>query len=221
MMNKHKGDFKGTYSPDMDLHGKKFGKWTVESFSHTGPQSERFWNCICDCGTRLKIDAGGLRYGSRNQCLKCTWKETAVRSRKHGQSGGSKAYRAWGSMKQRCSNPYDPAYWQRIFVCDRWMNSFENFYEDMGDPPSPQHSLHRVDNDGNYEPENCIWATSEVQQNNRSDTKWIEFRGERRGLTEWCRILDLDRSAVQSRFRHGWSAERALTEPVKKRVCAH
>lgn len=81
-------------------------------------------------------------------------------------------YKAWAAMIQRCSNPKDNRYYTHggrgIKVCDEWLNSFENFYEDMGDRPSDKHSLDRIDNDGNYEPTNCKWSTQSEQNFNKN-----------------------------------------------------
>ena len=100
-----------------------------------------------------------------------------------------------------------------ITVCERWRSSFENFLADMGRRPGPEYSLDRINNDGNYEPGNCRWATIGEQAMNRRDNHWIEFNGERRCLTEWARHLGINRATLQYRIAHMSTAE-ALTMPL-------
>lgn len=138
----------------------------------------------------------------------------------HGMSYTGE-HHAWLGMKQRCyneNNPKYPLYGGRgIRVCDRWLDSFEAFYEDMGDRPSDSHSLDRIDNDGNYEPDNCRWATPKQQARNRSTNHDITYRGETKTLKEWAKELGMNRITLFTRLeRLGWDVEKAFTEPVRE-----
>jgi hypothetical protein len=121
-------------------------------------------------------------------------------------------------MKYRCTNPRGrqyPDYGGRgIKVCERWLHSFEAFLEDMGRRPSPKHTLDRYpDNDGNYEPGNCRWATPKEQQRNRRCNRIIEFAGQRLPLSAWGERLGLPPETIAARLDRGCSVERALTAP--------
>lgn len=122
-------------------------------------------------------------------------------------------------MKDRCTNPnndfYDDYGGRGIRVCDRWLQSFEAFLEDVGERPSPKHQLDRFpDNDGNYEPGNVRWATGSDNCRNRRSSVFLEFGGRRLSLSDWADIIGMPRKALQQRVRTGWSAARALTEPL-------
>jgi len=136
---------------------------------------------------------------------------------KHGLSYTAE-YRAWQTMRLRCLNPENEAYpdygGRGITVCDRWLESPRHFFEDMGPKPSPMHELDRINNDGNYEPGNCRWATRKINDRNRRNNHWVEIAGERKTLAEWCELRRLPRSTVQKRLRAGWTPDRALSEPV-------
>lgn len=123
-------------------------------------------------------------------------------------------YRAWEAMHARCYSDTCisyPHYGARgIKVCERWQ-SFENFLDDMGPKPSRKHSLDRKDNDGDYTPENCRWATKVEQMNNRTNSRWLEHDGKRMTLAQWARELGITEAALESRLRKGWPLERALT----------
>lgn len=127
-------------------------------------------------------------------------------------------YGIWHGMKDRCSNPKSDR-WLRyggrgIRVCERWLNSFENFYADMGPRPSSDHQIDRIDNDGDYEPGNCRWVTRLVNSNNKESSRMIEFRGKTQSLSQWAREVGLTKGALETRLNTGWTVERALTEPT-------
>lgn len=171
----------------------------------------------------VKNNSGNWLHKADVECLHCGIKETrelgAVKKNKGGcrtcalkavKERPSEAkhplYPTWYGMVARCQNPKAQSYrnygGRGITVCDRWLESFENFYADMGDRPSNKHSLDRIDNDGPYSPENCRWATWEEQANNRRNNVWIEFQGERLSAAQWSRRLGvaIDLHAVAKKY---------------------
>lgn len=135
----------------------------------------------------------------------------------HGLSRSSE-YETWNRMKARCYNPKDPSYkyygGRGITVCERWRNSFLAFLEDMG-KRSGNLTLERKDNNGNYELDNCKWATWTEQQRNRTDNHFLEFNGRKMCITDWAKELRIKPQGLFNRLRRGWSVERALTTKVK------
>ena len=126
----------------------------------------------CDCGTEKEIMDSSVKRGNTKSCgclLRENGRKTAKLNTTHGMRY-TKEYECWKSMKQRCSNPNKDGYknygGRGIKVCDRWLNSFENFYADMG-PKPVGHSIDRINNDGNYEPKNCKWSSNSDQAYNR------------------------------------------------------
>ena len=136
--------------------------------------SSKKYRCKCDCGNETVVYLHHLKSGGTKSCG-CLKKEMiGLTNYKHGHAGNSKTtkiYHAWEGMKARCYNKNYPKYdrWggRGIKVCDRWLESFENFLADMGEPPGKEYSVDRKDNNGNYEPNNCRWATDDEQQQNR------------------------------------------------------
>jgi hypothetical protein len=131
-------------------------------------------------------------------------------------------YIAWMAMKSRCGKPGDKSYadyaGRGITVCDRWLNSFQNFVADMGERPSPKHSIDRINNEGNYEPTNCRWATQAEQQRNRRDNVWITIDGVTKCIADWAKEMGINHQNISWRMRSmGWSGERAVLTPVKPR----
>lgn len=130
------------------------------------------------------------------------------------------AYQVWADMKQRCLNPKVPQYHnyggRGITVCDRWLSSFENFLIDMGEKPAGK-SIDRINNDGNYEPGNCRWATSKEQRDNQRTTHLIEIQGVTKPLRDWARDYGIHETTIHGRLRRGWDIESAVKTPVSEK----
>ena len=175
------------------MPGKKFGKWTVtpEFFVSNGMAS---FMCICECGRRKLVTAGNLIIGNSTQCSSCARK-------KHGMNS-SPEYERWEAMIQRCHNEKCKAYKnygaRGIIVCERWRNSFEAFFKDMGKYPSSKHTLERIDNQLGYFPENCRWATWKDQHNNKRTNHWLEYNGERHTTYDKTMVRNSRHDEIQS-----------------------
>lgn len=181
----------------IDLTGEKYGRLAVLNIAYKAPDRVYFWNCLCDCGKYCIIRGSTLRKSNGTKSCGCLHKEAvSLIKRKHGLSKNTTAeYRAWKAMKKRCYNKsyvyYNEYGGRGIKVCDRWLNSFENFLEDMGKRPSNKHSLDRYPNvNGDYEPENCRWATQKQQCSNKRNNKWYEYNGQKMILSDWAIIFN-------------------------------
>jgi hypothetical protein len=173
---------------------------------------------ICEvCAKRFDARVDSRPNSGRTCSRACA---ASLKSTTHGHShriNGKKVrtptYLSWQTMKARCLYPREPGYprygGRGITVCKRWM-SFANFLEDMGERPIGT-SLDRIDNDGHYEPSNVRWATREEQNNNRRNTKFIEFQGRRLGVAQWARYLGIDRTTIGRRIERGCSVEEILS----------
>ena len=132
----------------------------------------------------------------------------------HGKSGTHEHF-VWKGINQRCNDTNNPKYGGRgIRVCQRWMD-FANFFADMGECPEG-FSIERIDNDGDYSPENCKWATVKEQANNRRTSNLVTYQGRTQTLTAWCGDLNLPISTIESRIKRGWTPEKAFTKPIGK-----
>lgn len=154
--------------------GTRFERLTVIMYAGPDKYEKTIYVVICDCGIIKFVPRYNLDHGLTKSCGCLRSEFIRSISRTHGESNTTKEYRAWKSMKRRCSNPIDrdgPNYIKYgIKVCKRWANSYHNFLKDMGRAPSPQHSLDRYPNNkGHYKPSNCRWATNLQQARNHCD----------------------------------------------------
>lgn len=196
----HKGVAKDEFKPRKDLRGLRFGRLFVADFSHKGGNgnSKYFYTCVCDCGnTCVKSSHYLLGKINPHKSCGCWHKELSIAtSTTHGHGNKKdKTYKCWVEMKLRCTNPNNRAYkhygGRGIKVCDRWIHSFENFIEDMGEMPQGL-TLDRIDVNGDYEPSNCRWATMQEQCNNRRNNIIFSYMGKVQTLAQWCRELGLN-----------------------------
>ena len=159
----------------VDITGARFGTLVVLKRGANQKQGSGRWECACDCGKKCIVRASLLRSGAQSSCGCLARAIDIARKTKHGKRH-TPEYHSWAGMIQRCHNPNSHAYKKYygsrgISVCSRWRTSFEQFFEDMGNRPSAEHSLDRIDVNGNYEPENCRWATASQQSANRRPWK--------------------------------------------------
>lgn len=175
-----------------------------------------------NCGKDFSIRESDVKRGRGIFCGKsCAASGVNGNTYRHGHTmtstGQTKEYRAWSGIKKRTTLPNQSNskyYYDRgIEMCDRWINSFETFLEDMGMAPSKNHSVDRINVDGNYEPSNCRWATVSEQMSNMRSNKFIEFKGRRMTQEEWGREIGLSGTIICKRLKRGWSVEKTITTP--------
>ena len=202
----------------IDLVGQRFGRLIVIRFDGRDKWRKSYWLCRCDCGKEKIIGGNNLRSGNTKSCG-CLAKNNAL---KHGHTikgKGTRTYESWHSMIQRCTNPKDKRYkdygGRGITVCERWLNSFPNFLEDMGDRPKG-HQIDRMNNDKGYHKSNCLWVTPKQNSRNRRSNHLETHNGKTQCITAWSEEVGIPEYVIRQRLKHGWSIERALTTPVKK-----
>lgn len=206
-----------------DLTNNRFGKLNViKKLDQRDKFGKIQWECKCDCGGMINLPTGSLINHNTKSCG-CLQSEVISEINKvihttHGLSN-SPEYGIWAAMKDRCFNPNNLSYnhygGRGITVCDRWINSFENFYADMGLRPSDQHSIDRYpDNNGHYEPGNCKWSTDEEQCNNRNNNRLFNYNNETLSLSQIAKKYNLNRQTLFSRIYSGWTIEDAINKPI-------
>lgn len=200
-----------------DRVGQRFGRLTVVSVTVKKgklPIAE----CICDCGTK-KITKLAILINGESKSCGCLRREIMTHSpncRRTHEVTKHPIYKAWLAMKTRCYNHNYAGFKQYggrgIYVCDEWLNSPEKFYAwAMGNGWAAGLSLDRINNDGNYDPINCRWATSKQQARNRTNNVILIFNGQSKCLSEWAEYLGVKDYIIFNRHQIGWPVERILT----------
>lgn len=183
-----------------NLTGMRFGRLMALSYEKkkSGNRKRIFWLCRCDCGKTSIVHSDVLTRNVVKSCGCLRAEVTRKRSLRHGGSVGykeCKEYKAWSHAKSRCYNPNDLKYKnygaRGIKMCDKWLNDYNAFWEDMGKCPDGL-TLDRIDVHGNYEPSNCHWATSMVQGRHRTDNVWITYKDKTMIQSDWAREMKSD-----------------------------
>ncbi len=204
--------------PELDIAGLKWGRMTVER--RLGPTGGKgvAWLARCACGAVVIKGAGLFRYSAEhdiNRSCGCEMRELAAQAATtHGMSNHP-MYRTWQGMRDRCTNEKADAYadygGRGVRVCDRWMNSFEAFLQDMGPTYRDGLTLDRIENDGDYELLNCRWATQQEQTNNTRSNVHIDTPRGRMTIAEAARSYGVNYATLRSRLtRQKWSVPTAL-----------
>lgn len=203
--------------------GDEYGRLTIlreVSAKSSGKQVQRSFECRCECGVVKEYRLYMLRNGNTRSCG-CLARDVAgAGMRTHGLSHTDE-YGIWQGMLNRCNKSFDSAYShygvRGISVCERW-SSFESFYGDMGPRPSPKHSIDRVNNDGNYEPGNCRWATSKEQARNKRVNYLVEHDGETKCVADWAEQYGVSQFVLYSRLvKLGWTFDESVSRRVHSR----
>ena len=204
-----------------DLTGQRYGKLTVLKYSHSNHRGRAMWLCQCDCGNETVVLGNALTQGNTKTCG-CSKVENATKLKyKHGYRS-TRLYRIWLNMHTRCSNEQTNCYTnygkRGIKICNEWQE-FLPFYEwAMANGYRDDLTIDRIDNNGNYCPENCRWSTRVEQSNNTRKNHFVTYNGQTHTIAEWAKITGLSRSVITQRINKSkWSVEKALTTPVKGR----
>lgn len=230
-----------------DLTGRVFGKWTVlkQAEDYIQPSNGKhyaMWLCKCSCsyGTVTAVQGNHLINGESTKCKYCFQDENRKRLIEQNKNNSldifrepisdeeqklqdrrKRIYDIWKGMNNRCNNPNNEKYSRYgergILICDEWKN-FDTFYNwAINNGYQDNLSIDRINNNGNYEPNNCRWADNIIQQNNKSTNCLLTYKDETHTLQEWSRITGIDRRTISNRInRNGWSIADALEKPIKQ-----
>lgn len=202
----------------LNILGQRYGR--LVAIERVGSRNgASVFLCLCDCGNKKEILLKSIRSGATRSCG-CYMSEVhKAQNITHGERVNgirSTEYSIWSTMLCRCRNKKDRAFvyygGRGISVCQRW-ESFENFLSDMGRRPSPKHSIERNNNNGNYEPGNCRWATRIDQNNNTSRNRILSINGESKTIAEWARIYQIPYKRLSHRIHIGMDASLAVSIP--------
>lgn len=207
----------------IDLTEKRFGKLTVIKKHNQDKWGGWNWLCMCDCGNETVVSGGHLR-GLKTKSCGCSRKETKNFTHK---MTGSRLYKVWHAMKSRCyyekSEMFKHYGGRGIMVCDEWKNSFISFYDWSikngydENAERGQCTIDRIDVNGNYEPNNCRWATIKQQANNTRRNHLIKYNGKTQTVSQWANELGVEPDSIFNRLQKGFTEEEALTLKFNER----
>lgn len=207
-------------SKHSDLTGQKFGKLTVIKKNGNDKYKNIVWLCKCDCGKETIVNTTRLKSGYTKSCGCLTVEKLLERNTKHNMTH-TRIYKIYQGLIQRCYNSNNPAYknygGRGIKVCDEWKNDFLSFYNwAINNGYNNELTLDRINNNGNYKPNNCRWVTVKKQSNNRRSNHYITYNGETHSISEWSSILKIPYSMLNHRIQRKWDIEKALFYPHRK-----
>ena len=191
------------------LIGKKFNMLTIVSHKKKGKYNVNYFVCKCDCGNTTEIRISHLFHDNQISC-------GCIKTKYENSQIGEAIYDTWNRMMHRC---YDikhhkyPRYGARgIKLCEEWKNNYDTFYNwAINNGFQLGLSIDRINNDGNYEPSNCRWATRKQQMRNTSRNRYITYKGETRSLAEWCEIFNIRYGTASSRLHRGKSLDQVFS----------
>jgi hypothetical protein len=205
--------------------GSRFGRLTVLGCTDapTG-RTGKYYECRCECGRLVVVAGMALRATRGTRSCGCLRHDRSVEvNTTHGGTLGgrrSPEFSVWMNMIQRCTNPRHKNFHRYggrgITVCDRWLNSFEAFFSDMGSRPAGT-SIDRIDSNGNYEPGNCRWVTQREQVLNTCRARWYVYRGRSYRMHDLVKLSGLTVEQLKGRLKRGWSVEAAMETPTRGR----
>ena len=193
-----------------DLTGRRFGRWLVLKETDERKCGNVMWLCKCDCGTIKTVSSNSLKKGKSLSCG-CYNKDIIT---KHGM-GRTRLHGIWGNIRYRCGNEKSIGaknYINRgIKVCEEWANSFEAFAEwALANGYTDELTIDRIDNNGNYTPDNCRWTTAKEQGRNKRNNVHLTYNGETHCLSEWAEITNQPYTRLHQRYSRGWNTKEIL-----------
>jgi len=201
--------------PKTDITGQRFGRLLAVRHIGIGPSGKHTWECRCDCGQVVVVDASTLLLRRKLSCG-CIMAERMADTRGLSQTP---EHKIWRAMIKRCHDPANPHYKQYgqrgITVCNEWRQSFAQFLADVGRRPHAKLTLERKDNSKGYGPQNCVWVSQSLNNRNKRSNRLVTFNGVTKPLIAWAEEIGINTSTLFSRLKK-WTVERALTTPPKQ-----
>lgn len=207
-----------------DLTNMHFDRLKVLKFDHVNKFGCSYWLCRCKCGKEKVIRGSSLTTGAIRSCgclnIELSAKRLNDYSFKHGFAHKERLYETWKNMKRRCYDTANKRYanygGKGIRVCDAWLHDYSAFRSwALSHGYADNLSIDRVNNDGNYEPSNCRWATAKEQENNMSRNHILTYNGISHTISEWADLLGFTYSTLSHRVQRGWSVEQLLNTPAR------
>lgn len=190
----------------IDMTGMKFGDLTALNPEGVSGARNIIWRLVCVCGEERVADGYSVRTGKVKSCKSCSRERLGIATIKHGKTN-TPEFCIWTDLHSRCYNSKVKSYanygGRGIKMCATWKDSFEVFLKDMGERPSEKHSIDRINNDGDYAPGNCRWATAKEQANNKRNNIVIEIHGEKKSAKEWAIESGLSYATILQRYHQG------------------
>lgn len=201
----------------IDMAGKQYADITAVRACGKASSGDLKWLFSCRCGIEFEANGYYARSGKISSCPTCAAERSRIASVKHGLSR-SPEFEIWTGIQTRCLNQNATAFknygGRGISICQRWIDSFENFLHDMGPRPSQHHSIERDNNDGNYEPGNCRWATAEEQANNKRNNVKVTIDGVTKNISAWARQFGVQIPTACLRHKQGYRGMDLFTSKV-------